>query len=136
MLYVACGRCGNTTPLWCAGGFPPHGPMLALQGPSGALCPYCGPIPPAFTCGNCGLYQMMFFPMLPPIYAPQWMPGTVPSLAPVVQAQPGMSGNQLTNLFSRTVNDFASSFAKEAGADFANALGGMMQGESNTGYYG
>ncbi len=68
MLYVACGHCGNTTPLWCAGGFPPHGPMLALQGPSGALCPYCGPMPPAFTCGRCGLYQMMFFPMLPPMY--------------------------------------------------------------------
>ena len=128
MLYVGCSFCRNIGPLLCAGSFPPHPLMSAFQGPMGALCPFCGPMLPWFACGRCGSRQMMFFPTASSFFPPQVSPGVMPSLAPVVQAAPGMSGNQLNSLFSKTITEFCTGFAGQFGQDMASALSGWIQG--------
>ena len=132
MLYVGCSFCCNVGPLLCAGSFPPHPVMPAIQGPMGALCPYCGPLLPWFGCGRCGSRQMMFFPATQSFFAPhtvpQFMPGAMPSLAPVIQAAPGLNGNQLNSLFGKTIAEFCTSFSGQLGQDLAGALSGWVQG--------
>jgi hypothetical protein len=134
MLYVACGACRNTNPLFCAGGFPMHPPMLAQQGPMCAQCPFCGPMLPFFVCGFCGLRQMMFFPSMPPMFAPQLMPGQMQALAPVVQAPAGMDGGQLNSLFAKSVSGFVTSAASQLGKDFAGAMSGWISDGFQGGY--
>lgn len=128
MLYVGCSFCHNVGPLLCAGNFPPHPVVAAVQVGAGTMCPYCGPMIPWFACGRCGSRQMMFFPMAPSFYPPRLMGGGMPSLAPVIQATPGLSGNQLNSLFSKSVSTFLDRFSGQLGENMAGALSGWMQG--------
>lgn len=127
MLYVACGSCRNPSPLYCSNGVLLHGPVLAVQGPMGAQCPFCGPMLPWFVCGFCGLKQMVFFPSLPPMLAPQWMVGQVPNLAPAVQAPPGIDTSQLNALITNSVKGFLEGAANEVSQVFGDALGSWLQ---------
>lgn len=133
MLYVACGACRNVNPLYCTGGVPLHAPLLAMQGLQGPQCPLCGPLLPWFVCGRCGLQQMMFFPSMSPLLAPQWTAGHVPYLAPVVQAPPGVNGGQLNSLITKSLIQFVTNAAAELGKDFGGAVGGWLDG-SQTGF--
>jgi hypothetical protein len=83
---------------------------------------------PWFVCGFCGLQQMIFFPSLPPMLAPQWMVGEVPNLAPAVQAPPGIETSQLNALITNSVKGFLEG-ATEVGEEFGNALGSWLQDE-------
>jgi hypothetical protein len=68
----------------------------------------------------------MFFPMLPQMYPPQWMPGVMPNLAPVVQAPPGSGGSQLSDMFAKAFGSFAQGFARQYGENLADSF--AMQG--------
>lgn len=127
MLYVACAGCRNTSPLYCASGALPHGPVLAIQGPAGAQCPFCGPMPPWFVCGFCGLQQMMFFPSLSPLIAPQWMVGQVPHVAPTVEAPLGTPAHQVPSIISKALQGFLEGATNELGKNVGDALGGWLQ---------
>src|SRR5215469_5869324 len=97
MLYVGCGNCRSIVQLICAGRFMPHMPTYVDAGPMGACCPYCGPMPPVFTCMQCGMTQMLYVAgsgLAPPMMAS----GGPSTIAPAVQAPQGASGSQLTNL--------------------------------------
>lgn len=131
MLYVGCSVCHNVGPLLCAGSFPLHTVLPAMPGPMGARCPYCGPMLPWYSCGRCGSRQLMFFPTadtFSPQQMPPSMPGSTPSLAPVIQAAPGLSGNRLVSLFGDTITEFCTSFSGRIGEDLAGALSGWTGG--------
>jgi hypothetical protein len=70
---------------------------------------------------------MMFFPMAPSFYPPRLMGGGIPGLAPVIQATPGLSGNQLNALFSKSVSTFLDRFSGQLGENLAGALSGWLQ---------
>jgi hypothetical protein len=132
MLHVACAGCRNISPLYCATGALLHGPVLAIQGPTGAQCPFCGPMAPWFVCGFCGLQQMMFFPSLSPLIAPQWA-GQVPHVAPAVEAPLGTPANQVPSIISKALQGFLEGATNELGKNVGDALGGWLQGGFQSG---
>lgn len=122
MLYVGCGNCRAIEPLLCAGRFMPHMPMYVDAGPTGASCPYCGPLAPVFTCMQCGVMQMLY--VAGASFAPQMMPSGGPStIAPAVQAPTGASGGQLTSLLTSAATEFVKQFAGSAGKEFGGQFG-------------
>jgi len=113
MLYVGCGFCRAIVPLWCAGQFMPHMPILVVSAPMGIYCSICGLLSPFFTCTFCWTKQMLFLPgaafPLPGVF-----PGSTVNIAPVVQAQPGTPNNVISGLFKELATGFTSQVGKEA----------------------
>jgi hypothetical protein len=87
---------------------------------------------PWHACWRCGSRQMMFFPGAKTVFSAQHAhhapPGAIPRLAPVIQAEPGLNGNELTSLFGRTITEFCTGFSGQIGEDLAHALSGWMGG--------
>ena len=100
----------------------PHMPTYVDAGPMGACCPYCGPMPPVFTCMQCGMTQMLY--VAGSGFAPPMMASGGPStIAPAVQAPQGASGSQLTNLLMSAGKSFLSEFAGHMGGQFGDEFG-------------
>ena len=80
-------------------------PMQAT--PMGAACPMCGVLPPMWTCGNCGTFQLLAIPGAP--MPTQNAAGMGQPLAPVVQAPQGSSTSTLLKLFEPMMKGFGES---------------------------
>lgn len=122
MLYVGCGNCRAVETLICGGRFMPHMPAYVEGGPMGVFCPWCGQLPPVFTCMQCRVTQMAYFPgaALPP---QMMLPGGSNTVAPVVHAEAGASGSKLNDLLFSAGKSFLNEIAKQAGGQVGNQLG-------------
>jgi hypothetical protein len=133
MLYVGCGSCRVIVPLWCAGQFLPHAPVLVAATPVGLYCNFCGSLPPIFTCTFCRTRQTLYLPGMA-FTPPRWVPGLTQYVAPVVQAQQGLGQNQLTGLLKNAAMQFlkevAGGFGEQLGQDAASAVSAWLLGES------
>jgi len=83
---------------------------------------------PWFVCGFCGLQQMMFFPSLSPLIAPQWIGGQVPHVAPTVEAPLGTPAHQVPSIISKALQGFLEGATNELGKNVGAAVGGWLQG--------
>lgn len=95
----------------------PHGPVPVEASPMGPCCGWCGPLPPAFTCMNCGTFQGLY---LPGMAAP---PAQAPLVAPVVQASSQPSQSRFADLAMGMVRECMNSFGQQLGQNGANSLG-------------
>lgn len=120
MLYVGCGNCGRSDPLWCAGSFMPHVPMMVVAVGSSPCCGLCGPLPPSFTCCYCGVTQLIY---MPGMRLPSGVPGVIPRVAPAVQAGPGAGGQDLGRAFASVMSHFTDEFADSFGSQVGESLG-------------
>ena len=122
MLYVGCGNCRAVVPLFCAGRFMPHMPVYVEAGPMGIYCMCCGPMPPIFTCMQCRVTQLAYVSgtTLP---TQMMLPGGPSTVAPVVRADAGASGNELKSLLMSAGKSFLSEFAGHAGGQFGDHFG-------------
>jgi len=80
----------------------------------GPYCPYCGPMPPVFTCPRCGTIQGLY---MQGMAAPSQMPGVGPLVAPVVQTQGSAPPSH--GAFQQLAIEIAGAFGK----GFAGAAG-------------
>jgi hypothetical protein len=117
MLYAGCSRCRSIIPLYCAGQFMPHGPVPLQAARTGPHCAWCGPIPPVFTCMNCGTFQGLY---LPGMGAP---PAGARLLAPVVQARSQPSSSWFAGAAKDMLREAMSSFSQQFGQNAANSMG-------------
>ena len=122
MLYVGCGNCRVIETLICGGRFMPHMPAYVEGGPMGVYCPYCGPLPPIFTCMHCRVTQFAYFPGAS--FQPQMMlPGAPSTVAPVVHAESGANGSELKSLLLSAGKSFLKDFAGHAGGQLGDQFG-------------
>ena len=122
MLYVGCGNCRSVVPLFCAGRFMPHMPLYVEGGPMGIYCSMCGPLPPMFTCMQCGVTQLTY---LSGAALPRQLllPGAPSTVAPVVRAEPSTSHSELTDLLLKAGKTFLEGFAGHAGNQLGDQFG-------------
>jgi hypothetical protein len=85
----------------------PHPTMFVSLTNMGPTCPACGPLPPVFTCPYFHT-QYLYIPGMSP--APQ----QGAAYAPVVQAQPGTSEQNLSDAFGDVVGKMATEIGKGA----------------------
>jgi hypothetical protein len=123
MLYVGCGHCRAVLPLLCQGSFMHPLPVPVFSGPMGTICPYCGPLPPMFTCSVCGIAQMLVVPGAG--LAMPTGPVAPGVFAPVVQANPGMGQGQIEALLTEAGKAFAKRFGTELGGAAFECLWSM-----------
>jgi hypothetical protein len=88
-----------------------HPPVPFQPSPMGPYCGFCGPRPPIFTCGVCGMTQGLYMPGMP-------MPqvggmGMAPLVAPVVQSPSGAPPSP--SEMRSAAGEFTRSAAKHAG---------------------
>jgi hypothetical protein len=133
MLYAGCSSCRTIVPLWCAGQFMPHMPVLVAGTAMGPYCNFCGPLPPIFTCTVCWTRQALYLPGMA-FTPPRWVPGLTQYVAPVVQAPQGLGQNQLTDLFRNSamqfLKEFAGGFGGQLGQDAGSAVAAWVSGWS------
>jgi hypothetical protein len=96
VLYARCAFCGYTAGLTCSGSFMPHPTMFVELTNMGPTCPACGPLPPVFTCP----YMHTQYLYVPGVSG---MPQQGYAYAPVVQAQPGASDQEIKKLIIKVV---------------------------------
>jgi len=143
MLYVGCGNCRSIVPLFCAGRFMPHPPLYVDAGYMGIQCGYCGVLPPIFVCTLCGVTQMAYVSGAP---VPQQMmlPGAPNTVAPVVRADAGASGSDVSKLLIKAAGAFLEHAAGKWGDQFGTGSGNYVsswfdgggQSFQGDGYYG
>lgn len=102
----------------------PHVPVPVEASPMGPACPWCGPMPPIFTCTICGTTQGLYMPgmSVPPAQGP----GIAPLVAPVAQAPQGAAPHQVHSGLQEVANEFAGAFGKQLGQGVANSVGAWM----------
>ena len=111
MLYARCGFCGTIVPLWCAGQFMGHRPVLVVGTPNGAYCSACGILPPIFMCMHCGCRQYLMVQGAPFPAAASIGPGQV--VAAAVQASPQASEGTLKSGFKAMAQEAGRTFGQE-----------------------
>jgi len=124
MLYAGCARCQSVTTLMCGGQFMPHVPVPVEPSPMGPACGWCGPLPPIFTCMVCGTTQGLYIPGM--TVPPAQGAGVAPLVAPVAQAPPGASANQVHGGIKDAGREFVTSFGKGLGEEAARVVGAWM----------
>jgi hypothetical protein len=124
MLYAGCARCQSVTTLMCGGQFMPHVPVPVEASPMGPACGWCGPLPPIFTCMVCGTTQGLYIPGM--TVPPAQGAGVAPLVAPVAQAPPGASANQVHGGIKDAGREFVTSFSKGLGEEAAKVVGAWM----------
>jgi hypothetical protein len=117
--FAGCSSCGSIVPLMCAGAFPPHMPTPVQTSAFGPYCPYCGPLPPVFTCSLCGTMQGLYVPGMP---VPQVQRMGTPLVAPVLQAPQGASSGQLQSGLKKVAMEFLTAVAQQAGSNVGNQM--------------
>ncbi len=121
LLYVGCSGCKNIVPLYCVGKFMFHGPIPVINTYNGIYCQVCGLMAPFFTCTICGLQQMMFI-QGSNILPTQSVPGLTQHMAPVIQANPNASPEELKGKVSSFVKDATTTFVGAFGKSLASSM--------------
>jgi hypothetical protein len=125
MLYAGCARCQSVTTLMCGGQFMPHVPVPVEPSPMGPACAWCGLMPPIFTCMVCGTTQGIYIPGM--TVPPAQGAGVAPLVAPVAQAPPGASLNQVHGGIKDAGHEFVTSLGKGLGEEAARMVGAWMR---------
>jgi hypothetical protein len=117
MLFAGCSNCRSIAPLWCAGQVMPHAPLYVESSPMGPYCGWCGPMPPVFTCFNCGTRQGLYMSgMAVPRALGQGL------VAPVFAASEGTSQNQLVRGLIGVAKVFVNEAAEQAGQNVGDCV--------------
>lgn len=117
MLVAGCSNCRSIAPLWCAGMFMPHAPLYVEPSPMGPQCAWCGPMPPVFTCFQCGMRQGLYVPGMAVSRA--LGPGLV---APAFATSEGASQNQVVSGLIGVAKTFVNEAAKQAGQNVGDRM--------------
>jgi hypothetical protein len=124
MLFAGCSSCRSIVPLVCAGQFMPHMPTPVEPSPMGPYCPFCGQMPPFFTCTVCATTQGLFMPGMAAPPAPAM--GAGPLVAPVVQAPQATSHGEVRELIMSFVREGVGAAGKAVGQGAGQTMAAWM----------